>query len=78
MLMTTNFVEDVRGLETPYLVIVGEKDPGLGAEAMKRTFLVWHPNTELVAIPNCGHYPMQECPPHFALLVENFLMSNAG
>ncbi|WP_233828748.1 alpha/beta fold hydrolase [Paraburkholderia sp. ZP32-5] len=73
MLTTANFVDDVRGLQTPYLVIVGDKDPGLDSEAMKRTFLAWHLNAELHVISNCGHYPMQECPPYFATVVEGFL-----
>ncbi|MBR8655279.1 alpha/beta hydrolase [Achromobacter sp. Marseille-Q0513] len=76
MLTTTHFVEDVQGLETPFLVIVGDKDPGLGADAMKQTFLAWHPNAELATVPNCGHYPMQECPPYFVQLVERFLSRN--
>jgi 3-oxoadipate enol-lactonase len=73
MLVGANFVEEVRGLDTPYLVIVGDKDPGLDAEAMKKTFLAWHRNAELQVMPNCGHYPMQECPPYFATIVERFL-----
>ena len=24
-------------------------------------------------VPNCGHYPMQECPPFFATVIESFL-----
>ncbi|UVM63603.1 alpha/beta fold hydrolase [Pseudomonas sp. B21-010] len=78
MLITANFVDDVRGLETPYLVIVGDKDPGLDCAAMARTFLAWHPNAELHVIPNCGHYPMQECPPYFATVIEGFLKRNTG
>ncbi|MEW6339212.1 MAG: alpha/beta hydrolase [Paraburkholderia sp.] len=77
MLVTANFVDDVRGLETPYLVIVGDKDPGIDSEAMERTFLAWHPNAELHVIPNCGHYPMQECPPYFATVIESFLKRKA-
>jgi 3-oxoadipate enol-lactonase len=73
MMVGANFVEDVRGLDTPYLVIVGDKDPGLDAEAMKQTFLAWHRNAELQVMPNCGHYPMQECPPYFATIIERFL-----
>jgi pimeloyl-ACP methyl ester carboxylesterase len=77
MLVTANFVDDVRGLETPYLVIVGDKDPGLDAQAMRRTFLAWHPNAELHVMANCGHYPMQECPPYFAAVIEGFLKRKA-
>jgi pimeloyl-ACP methyl ester carboxylesterase len=73
MLVTADFVEDVQGLATPYLVVIGDKDPGLDAQAMNRTFLAWHPNAELHVIPNCGHYPMQECSPYFASVVEGFL-----
>ena len=73
MFSRSNFVEDVRGLATPFLVIVGTNDPGIDEAAMKTTFLAWHPNAEITIIPNCGHYPMQECPPYFATLVENFL-----
>lgn len=73
MLTTANFVDDVRGLQTPFLAIVGDKDPGLDAAAMERTFLAWHPNAELHVIPNCGHYPMQECPPYFAAVIEAYL-----
>lgn len=78
MFSKTNFAEEVQGLETPYLVIAGENDfEGLNAEAMKQTFLSMHPNAELVVIPNCGHFPMQECPPYFATVVENFLRQQA-
>jgi pimeloyl-ACP methyl ester carboxylesterase len=40
---------------------------------MKQTLLAWHPRAELLVIPNCGHYPMQECPAYSATIVENFL-----
>lgn len=78
MFSKTNFVEEVRGLETPYLVVVAENDPGLDEAAMKKTFLAWHPNAELLVIRNCGHYPMQECPPYFATVIENFLRRQIG
>ena len=79
MFARTNFAEEARGLETPYLVVVGENDTeGLDEAAMKDTFLAWHPNAELVMIPNCGHYPMQECPPFFATVIESFLRKQAA
>ncbi|OXI81919.1 alpha/beta hydrolase [Burkholderia sp. AU33423] len=78
MLTDTDFVDDIRGLDTRFLVIVGDKDPGLDAAAMQATFLAWHPNARLVTIPNCGHYPMQECPPYFAMIVEDFLRDAAA
>ncbi|HIE4838388.1 alpha/beta fold hydrolase [Burkholderia multivorans] len=64
------------GALTPYWVIVGDNDPGLDADAA-RTFVAWHPNAELQVIPSCGHYPMQECPPYFATVIERFLKLNA-
>lgn len=73
MLTTTDFVDAVRGLATPFLVVIGDKDPGLDAAAMQQTFLAWHPNAELTTIPNCGHYPMQECPPYFATVIEHYM-----
>jgi len=74
MFSKADFGERVRGLPTPYLVVVGEHDaPGLRAEDMHKTFLLMHPDAELVVVPNCGHYPMQECPPYFAALMEKFL-----
>jgi 3-oxoadipate enol-lactonase len=73
MFAKTHFVEEVKGLKTPYLILISEHDPGLDEEAMRQTFLAWHPNAELLEIPNCGHYPMQECPPYFASVIEDFL-----
>ncbi|VVE62807.1 alpha/beta hydrolase [Pandoraea anapnoica] len=79
MLVTTDFAAEVQGAEgteTPFLVIVGDKDPGLDAAAMAQTFLAWHPNAMLEVMPNCGHYPMQACPPYFATVIEDFLTQN--
>jgi pimeloyl-ACP methyl ester carboxylesterase len=78
MLTCTDFVADVQGLATPFLVAIGDHDPGLDEAAMRRTFLAWHPHAELAVIPNSGHYPMQECPPFFAGLIETFLRRHAG
>ena len=60
-------------LDRPDRVVVADNDPGIDEAAMKKTFLAWHPNAELVLIPNCGHYPMQECPPYLATVIEKFL-----
>ncbi|RZJ01748.1 MAG: alpha/beta hydrolase [Brevundimonas sp.] len=77
MFWHADFVDEVRGLKTPFLVVVGDKDPGLDAALMERTFLDWHPNAQLRVIPNCGHYPMEECPPFLAGLIEAFLERQA-
>lgn len=73
MLTTADFVDEVRGLQTPMLVLVGDRDPGLDAAAMQHSFLAWHPHAQLQVIDGCGHYPMQECPLRFATLIEGFL-----
>lgn len=78
MFSKTDFVDDVRGNITPFLVVIGENDPGLDEAAMRETFLEWHAEAELTIIPNCGHYPMQECPPYFATIVERYLRAHSG
>jgi 3-oxoadipate enol-lactonase len=77
MISRGGFVADVRGLATPFLLVLGAHDRGLDEALMRRTFLAWHPNAELLTIPNCGHYPMQECPPRFASVVQGFLAKHA-
>lgn len=73
-----DFADEVSGLSTPYLVLTGEHDiESLRAAAMKETFLAMHPGAQLNEIPNCGHYPMQECPPFFATVIKQFLARHA-
>lgn len=78
MFARTSFVDDVQGLPTPFLVVIGDHDRGLDRDAMNKTFLAWHRGAELVEVPNCGHYPMQECPPYFATVIETFLRKRTG
>lgn len=73
MLVAADFAAEVQGLNTPFLIMIGEHDPGLDEAAMAQTFLAWHPGAELLIVPNSGHYPMQECPPYFAAQIERFL-----
>jgi pimeloyl-ACP methyl ester carboxylesterase len=73
MFTGSDFSERMAGLATPCLVMVGDRDPGIDAAAMQRTFLAWHPRAELVQLLQCGHYPMQECPPQFVSALEAFL-----
>jgi 3-oxoadipate enol-lactonase len=77
MLTGADFADEVRGAATPFLVAIGGRDPGLDEAAMRRTFLDWHPNAELAVVAGSGHYPMQECPPAFAGLIEAFLRRHA-
>ena len=78
MFSRTDFADEVRGNSTPFLVLVGDKDPGLDATAMQATFMSWHTRAEMHVLNNCGHYPMQECPPYFAGVIEAFLRRHSG
>jgi pimeloyl-ACP methyl ester carboxylesterase len=78
MLTDTDFAADVQGTTTPFLVVIGDHDPGLDEAAMRRSFLARHANAELAVVRNSGHYPMQECPPCFAGLIETFLRKHAA
>jgi len=63
----------IKGNPVPVLVMVGEHDPALNAEAMRATYLQWYPNARLETIANAGHYPMDETPVALASAVEKFL-----
>ena len=78
MFTGTDFSAEVAGLPTPFLVVVGDHDPGIDEAAMAKTFLAWHPNAELQVMRDCGHYPMQECPPRLATVLEAHLRRHAG
>lgn len=68
------FLEQVRGNETPMLVIIGEYDMEPFTEATaKTTFLDWYPNAEIALCRNAGHYPQQEAPVWVATVMNEFL-----
>ncbi len=69
----TDFADEVKGLDIPTLVLVGEHDGALTADVMKQTYLEWLPNARLEVLPNAGHYPMQESPVWLATVMEGFL-----
>jgi pimeloyl-ACP methyl ester carboxylesterase len=71
-----NFAEEVKGLETPTLVCIGEHDLAFSKEAMEGTYLAWLPNVQLEIIANAGHYPMQEAPVNLATIIEDFINKN--
>ena len=68
-----DFAADVQGMDKPMLVVVGEHDAAITAEAMQGTCLAWYPNARLELVPNAGHYPMYETPVQMATLMERFL-----
>ena len=68
------FLEEVVGIKTPTLVIIGEYDmePFTLSTAME-TFAKWYPNSDIQVCGNAAHYPQQETPVYFAKLVNDFL-----
>lgn len=70
-----DFSYEVRGNETPILVVFGAHDnEGLRAEANSDKFKGWYPNYSEVILPT-GHYPMVESPVAYAKTVEDFLLN---
>jgi pimeloyl-ACP methyl ester carboxylesterase len=74
----TNFMEEVKGLELPVLVLYGEFDQALTKDAMEQTYMAWLPNAELKMIGNAGHYPMDEAPVNLATSMEAFMRDHSG
>lgn len=73
MFTTTNFAVQVKGLPTPFLVIVDAYDNEAHREpAMRQTLLAWYPNARLTLFQEGGHYPMQELPVLLASTMEAF------
>jgi len=58
---------------TPVKLIVGVNDPGLSADVMEQTWLVFFPEAEMTILPDAGHYPMFESPVSLATSIEEFL-----
>ena len=69
-----DFHQQLRDAGTPALFIVGEHDPELGADTMRRTVLQWFHDARLVSLANAGHYAMDETPLDLVALIEEFLL----
>jgi len=77
MFTETNFVDHIKGLKTPILVIAGAHDAEGSREAvMQETFGKWYPKAQIVVLEGTGHYPMQEVPVAIAYAIETFLEKN--
>ncbi|MEP6696773.1 MAG: alpha/beta hydrolase [Pseudonocardiales bacterium] len=68
-----DFSSEIKDIDTPIKVIVGEHDPALSAALMEQTVMQWFANAELEVMPNAGHYSMLETPIALATTVEEFL-----
>ncbi|MGW7269954.1 alpha/beta fold hydrolase [Streptomyces sp. NPDC054864] len=68
-----DFHDRIEGSTVPALAVVGELDPALGADLMRRTWLRWYARAELTELPQAGHYAMDETPLALIRAVEDFL-----
>lgn len=63
-------------IRCPVLAVTGEQDgEHLRREAVERALAPICDSLEMAALAECGHYPMQECPPRLVGIVERFLAS---
>lgn len=61
-------------VDVPVLAITGEADfEPMRSEAVAKSLGAFCRELTVAALPDCGHYPMQEMPPRFVALVEGFL-----
>lgn len=68
-----DFLDEVKGNETPMLVIPGQHDPALGEATVNQTWVPNFPHCIVEVMPNAGHYPMFETPVALATNITNFL-----
>lgn len=69
----TDFSAEMRGLETPFLVLLGSDDPFYTPAMVDDTFRRWLPDLAVEILGSCGHFPMLETPLRFAASMERFL-----
>ncbi len=74
----TDFAGQVKGNEAPLLVLVGEYDQAITADAMNHSLLDWFPNATIDIIQNSGHFPMAETPARLTRIMEDYLSRHAG
>ncbi|MEV5612661.1 alpha/beta hydrolase [Streptomyces sp. NPDC052225] len=73
-----DFHTDLEGCTTPALTVTGQLDPALSADLMRQTWLRWFVRGELVDLPVCGHYAMDEAPLALIRVVEDFLRADGA
>lgn len=71
-----DFHDQVEGSPVPALSVVGALDPALSAEVQRATWMRWFPRAELVELPSCGHYAMDEAPLDLIRVMEDFLRAD--
>jgi pimeloyl-ACP methyl ester carboxylesterase len=78
MFASRGLPEPARRIAAPLLAITGEQDAEIMRSAAARAFLApLSDQLTVTPLADCGHYPMQECPPLLVTLVERFLIADA-
>jgi pimeloyl-ACP methyl ester carboxylesterase len=67
---SADFVADLPPVDVPVRVIVGQRDPALGPDTMRATWLQQIPSCEMDVIAEAGHYPMYEAPEELVARIE--------
>jgi pimeloyl-ACP methyl ester carboxylesterase len=69
----TNIADEVRGIEVPVHVIVGQYDGAINEAFARNTWLNCYPAATVEVMSNAGHYAMDETPVALATSIERFL-----
>jgi pimeloyl-ACP methyl ester carboxylesterase len=74
MFLDTDFSSEIKGLNVPVRIIVGEHDiPTFKEEVVAKSFSQFYSDLRIVKFLESVHYPMLECPILFASTIEHFL-----
>lgn len=77
MFVKSNLVDEVKGCNTPLLVLTGAHDvDGHTFKDMEATIGQWFSQARFVDLPSTGHYPMQEIPPLFTKTLMDHLRAH--